>query len=75
MTKRTNNPKLPAFLKSIEEKRVKSGITKYRIAKETGHTQQLVGEILKGDRNPSISTVMDILDQIGYELTTKPKKQ
>lgn len=71
MTTHKTNPKMLHLLKLIEEKRVKQGISKYRISKETGHSQQQVGKILKGEHTPNFSTVMDILDVLGYELTIK----
>lgn len=75
MTKQNTNPKVPHLLRLIEEKRAKSGITPYRIAKETGHSQQQLGKILKGEHNPRLGTVIDILDQLGLEFKiTKASK-
>ena len=41
--------------------------------KATGHSQQSIGRILKGEGNPRLSTVLDIIDAIGVDLQDLPK--
>jgi hypothetical protein len=52
----------------------RSGVTRYRIWKQTGIGQDLLCKFLKGQTGLSLMTVDKILDVLGLEIVIRPKR-
>lgn len=58
-----------AIHEQIEARRVKLGISKYKLWQETNYSEQMLGKFLKGEHNPRIDKVEDIIKSLGGKLT------
>jgi transcriptional regulator with XRE-family HTH domain len=53
----------------IKELRTAAGISKYRLAREVGTSEEYLRLLEKGVVNPSIERLELILEKVGYRLT------
>lgn len=60
----------------LDELHAKDGITRYRIAKQSGISEQTLSNVMHKRRNLSLDALQKLLTSIGYELdfriSTKP---
>lgn len=64
-----------ALLNDIRDVMDSSGITRYRVAQETGLSQSLLSRVMSGERALSIATAEALLDYFGYEIVVRPKSK
>lgn len=53
----------------IEDRRKAKGVSKYRLALLTEQSQQAIGQMMKGERNPTLKKVQDVVEALGGEIT------
>jgi DNA-binding phage protein len=71
---RTGIDSVDAFMRSLEEARTTSGVSKAKLAQLTGTQPAAMRRLLTMDApNPTLSTVMSILKSLGYGLALVPK--
>ena len=46
--------------KQLKDRAGKLKKTKYRIAKDTGHAEGMIGKVIEGENNPRLSTLENI---------------
>jgi DNA-binding phage protein len=64
-----------AFMRSLEDARTTSGISKAKLAQLTGTQPAAMRRLLTTDApNPTLGTVMSILKALGYGLVLVPKR-
>ena len=64
-----------AFMRSLEDARAASGVSKAKLAQLTGTQPAAMRRLLTTDApNPTLSTVMSILKSLGYGLALVPKR-
>ena len=64
-----------AFMRSLEDARAKSGVSKAELARLTGTHPVAMRRLLTMDApNPTLGTVMGILKSLGYGLALVPKR-
>jgi len=64
-----------AFMRSLEEARTLSGVSKAKLAQLTGTQPAAMRRLLTTDApNPTLSTVMSILKSLGYGLALVPNR-
>lgn len=56
----------------LDEIHRRDGLSRYRIAKLSGITEQTLSNVMHGRRNLSITSLETLLSTIGYELTFVP---
>jgi DNA-binding phage protein len=72
---RTGIDSVDAFMRSLEEARTTSGVSKAKLAQLTGTQPAAMRRLLTTDApNPTLSTVMSILKSLGYGLALVPKR-
>ena len=52
----------------LREKRIRSGLSIYRLAKESGVSQQMIGYVERGMRNPTLDTLLRIAIALDVDL-------
>lgn len=67
----TNKSKIGTILKNLIKQK---GHDSKEIAYATGVTPQTISKVLKADLNVKLSTVIKILDSIGFKIVIIPKK-
>jgi transcriptional regulator with XRE-family HTH domain len=55
----------------LDELHAKDGITRYRIAKQSGISEQTLSNVMHKRRNLSLDALQKLLTSIGYELDFK----
>jgi len=55
----------------LDELHAKDGITRYRIAKQSGISEQTLSNVMHKRRNLSLDALQKLLASIGYELDFK----
>jgi DNA-binding phage protein len=64
-----------AFMRSLDEARTTSGVSKAKLAQLTGTQPAAMRRLLTTDApNPTLATVMSILKSLGYGLALVPKR-
>jgi DNA-binding XRE family transcriptional regulator len=61
------------FIKKIKEIREEADISQNELAKEAHVTQQMISRLEKSSKTPTLTTLIKILDSLGYELDIKKK--
>jgi DNA-binding phage protein len=70
---RTGIDSVDAFMRSLDEARTTSGVSKAKLAQLTGTQPAAMRRLLTTDApNPTLSTVMSILRSLGYGLVLVP---
>ena len=57
-----------AVIDAVQKERVKQGVSKYRIAKETGLSLRAIGFIERGERFPTLHTLLRIAEALKLDL-------
>jgi transcriptional regulator with XRE-family HTH domain len=57
------------------EAREKKGLTQKKLAELTGLKQPFIARIEKGDTDPQLTSVIKILEPLGYTLAVVPKRR
>lgn len=55
-------------LRLLREERERRGLSKYAVAGRSGLSQQMVGYVERGTRNPTLETAVRMADAIGVDL-------
>jgi transcriptional regulator with XRE-family HTH domain len=56
------------IVRLLAEERKRRGISKYQIEQRAGVSQQMVGYVERGSKNPSLETALRIAGGIGVDL-------
>jgi len=62
---------LDQIRKAIES----SGVTRYRIAQDTGISQSRLSKLMSGDAGLSFEAIEQLADYLGLEFTLRPKRR
>lgn len=65
--------KVSALIDKLIEVRKGKGITQANLAEKSGYSQQVISRIEKKINIPQMSTLCDLVDVLGHEITYKPK--
>jgi DNA-binding phage protein len=61
--------------KDIDALIQKKGLSRYRVSKDIGVSQESLLRSLKEDANPRWKTIKKVLDYLGYEVILRPKRK
>lgn len=65
--------KVSTLIDKLIEVRKGKGITQANLAEKSGYSQQVISRIEKKINIPQMSTLCDLVDVLGHEITYKPK--
>ncbi len=66
---------LDAIQKAMKKGRGKPGVTRYRIAQDSGVNHTVLSRFLSGERSINLQTVDLLCDHLGLELRPKTKRR
>jgi transcriptional regulator with XRE-family HTH domain len=58
----------------LREQRIRAGLSIYRVAKKSGVSQQMIGYVERGLRNPTLDTLLRITNALDVDLWKLIKK-
>ncbi len=70
-----NMSSMESIGKEIDALIQKKGLSRYRVSKDIGVSQESLLRSLKEDANPRWKTVKKVLDYLGYEVILRPKRK
>jgi transcriptional regulator with XRE-family HTH domain len=53
----------------LREQRIRAGLSIYRVAKKSGVSQQMIGYVERGMRNPTLQTLLRIAEALQIDLS------
>ena len=62
-------------LEQVRQAIERSGLSRYRIAQETGISQSQLSRLMSGDAGLSFPKLEMLLDYLGYKITVKKKRK
>jgi DNA-binding phage protein len=65
---------MESISKDIDALIQKRGLSRYRVSKDIGVSQERLLRSLKENANPRWKTIKKVLDYLGYEVIPRPKK-
>ena len=62
------------IVRVLREERERKGLSRYAVAARCGLSEQMIGYVERGLRNPSLETVVRLASGIGVDLATVVRK-
>ena len=61
-------------IRLLREERVRAGVSIYRLSKRSGVSQQMIGYVERGMRNPTLDTLLRIATALDVDLSKLIKR-
>ena len=66
---------MPTVIDRLREAVMKSEVSRYRIAIETGISESQLSRLVSGERGLSIDTAERLAEYLGFEIVIRPKRR
>ena len=66
---------MPILLREVRKAMKSSGLTNYRIWKDTGITQGQLSRFARGERGMSVENIERMAEYLGLEIVIRPKRR